>query len=238
MNEHELIQWLTSWVERATGVDSVDPTTPLETYGLASRDAVILTGELEKLLGRRVDPTVAYQYPTIAALAKALLTQERVAPKVERREAASSPATHDIAIVGSAGRFPGAPNNDAFWQLLISGRSASRPLPPMRWDEYLGDPVVRTKMAEENTDGGYMDGIASFDHEFFGVSPLEAQNMDPQQRIMLEVAWEALEDAGLAPSELRGEPVGVFVGSSNNDYGMLITADPNEAHPYLSLIHI
>ena len=232
MNEHELIQWLTSWVERATGVDSVDPTTPLETYGLASRDAVILTGELEKLLGRRVDPTVAYQYPTIAALAKALLTQERVVPKVERREAASSPATHDIAIVGSAGRFPGAPNNDAFWQLLISGRSATRPLPPMRWDEYLGDPVVRTKMAEENTDGGYMDGIASFDHEFFGVSPLEAQNMDPQQRIMLEVAWEALEDAGLAPSELRGEPVGVFVGSSNNDYGMLITADPNEAHPY------
>ena len=56
--------------------------------------------------------------------------------------------------------------------------------------------------------------------------------MDPQQRIMLEAAWEALEDAGLAPSELRGEPVGVFVGSSNNDYGMLIAADPNEAHPY------
>ena len=75
-------------------------------------------------------------------------TRERVVPKVERREAASSPATHDIAIVGSAGRFPGAPNNDAFWQLLISGRSATRPLPPMRWDEYLGDPVVRTKMAD------------------------------------------------------------------------------------------
>ena len=72
MNEHQLIQWLTSWVEGATGVDSVDPTTPLETYGLASRDAVILSGELEKKLGRRVDPTVAYQYPTIAALAQAL----------------------------------------------------------------------------------------------------------------------------------------------------------------------
>lgn len=229
MNEHQLIQWLTSWVEGATGVDSVDPTTPLETYGLASRDAVILSGELEKLLGRRVDPTVAYQYPTIAALAQALLAQRQEAPKVERREATSS---HDIAIVGSAGRFPGAKNNDEFWQMLIDGRSATGPLPPLRWDEYLGDPVVRTKMAEENTDGGYMDGIASFDHEFFGISPLEAQNMDPQQRIMLEVAWEALEDAGLAPSELRGEPVGVFVGSSNNDYGMLIAADPNEAHPY------
>ena len=97
MNEHQLIQWLTSWVEGATGVDSVDPTTPLETYGLASRDAVVLSGELEKKLGRRVDPTVAYQYPTIAALAKALLAQRQEAPKVERREATSS---HDIAIVG------------------------------------------------------------------------------------------------------------------------------------------
>ena len=235
MNEHDLIQWLTSWVQGATGVDAVDPATPLETYGLASRDAVILSGEVETLLGRHVDPTIAYQYPTVASLAKALTAPRGAvpeAPEVRRHATATTPATHDIAVVGSAGRFPGARDNDEFWQLLLDGRSATRPLPAPRWDEYLGDPVVRTKMAEENTDGGYMDGIASFDHEFFGVSPLEAQNMDPQQRIMLEVAWEALEDAGLAPSALRGTPVGVFVGSSNNDYGMLIAADPAEAHPY------
>ena len=232
MNEHDLIQWLTSWVERATGVDNVDPTTPLETYGLASRDAVILSGELETLLGRRVDPTIAYQYPTVAAIAAALTAVKAEGPVRRRRQATATPGTHDIAIIGSAGRFPGAKNNAEFWQMLIEGRSATGPLPAPRWNEYLGDPVVRTKMSEENTDGGYMDGIASFDHEFFGVSPLEAQNMDPQQRIMLEVAWEALEDAGLAPSKLRGEPVGVFVGSSNNDYGMLIVADPAEAHPY------
>ena len=232
MNEHDLIQWLTSWVERATGVDNVDPTTPLETYGLASRDAVILSGELETLLGRRVDPTIAYQYPTVAAIAAALTAVKAEGPVRRRRQATATPGTHDIAVIGSAGRFPGAKNNAEFWQMLIEGRSATGPLPAPRWNEYLGDPVVRTKMSEESTDGGYMDGIASFDHEFFGVSPLEAQNMDPQQRIMLEVAWEAIEDAGLAPSKLRGEPVGVFVGSSNNDYGMLIVADPAEAHPY------
>ncbi|MBC3178207.1 type I polyketide synthase [Corynebacterium lujinxingii] len=230
MNEHELIQWLTSWVAGATGAERVDPTTPLETYGLSSRDAVILSGELEQLLDRRVDPTIAYQYPTITALAAALTAPEKAAPVWRRREAKAK--GHDIAILGSAGRFPGAKNTDEFWQMLIEGRGATGPLPASRWNEYLGDPVVRTKMSEENTAGGYMDGIASFDHEFFGVSPLEAQNMDPQQRIMLEVAWEALEDAGLAPSDLRGEPVGVFVGSSNNDYGMLIAADPAEAHPY------
>ena len=232
MNEHQLTQWLTEWVERATGAQSVDPTTPLETYGLSSRDAVILSGELENLLGRRVDPTIAYQYPTVASLAKALTAAApgegvRVVPEVRRQAKA-----HDIAIVGSAGRFPGAEDNDAFWQLLIDGRGSTGPLPAPRWHEYLGDPVVRTKMAEENTNGGYMDGIAAFDHEFFGISPLEAQNMDPQQRIMLEVAWEALEDAGLPADQLRGEAVGVFVGSSNNDYGMLIVADPAEAHPY------
>ena len=230
MNEHQLTTWLTEWVERATGAETVDPTTPLETYGLSSRDAVILSGELENLLGRRIDPTIAYQHPTVAALAQALTATPKGESgfQVVRREANA----HDIAVIGSAGRFPGAATNEEFWQLLIDGRVTTGPLPPLRWSEYLGDPVVRTKMAEESTDGGYMDGIASFDHEFFGVSPLEAANMDPQQRIMMEVAWEALEDAGLPASSLRGEPVGVFVGSSNNDYGMLIAADPAEAHPY------
>jgi len=80
--------------------------------------------------------------------------------------------------------------------------------------------------------GGYLDDIASFDPEFFGLSPVEAANMDPQQRIVLELTWEALEHAHLAPNKLRGQSVGVYVGSTNNDYGMIITADPAEAHPY------
>lgn len=234
MSENELIVWLQKWVAEATSLDTaeVEPTKPLETFGLSSRDAVIMSGELENLLGRRVDPTVAYQYPTIAALAAALTAPENPGRAVVRREANTSPGAHDIAIIGSAGRFPGAANNDEFWKVLIEGRSTTGPLPEKRWSEYAGDPVVRSKMAEENTAGGYLDDIESFDNEFFGLSPLEATNMDPQQRIMLELAWEALEDAKLPANQLRGESVGVFVGSSNNDYGMLIAADPSEAHPY------
>ncbi|MDN5884993.1 MAG: acyltransferase domain-containing protein, partial [Corynebacterium casei] len=83
-----------------------------------------------------------------------------------------------------------------------------------------------------NLRGGYFEDISNFDPEFFGLSPLEATNMDPQQRIMLEVVWEALEDAGVPANELRGTATGVYVGSTNNDYGMLIAADPAEAHPY------
>ena len=79
MTEHELIQWLEQWVMKTTGETTVDPVKPLESYGLSSRDAVILSGELETLLGRRLDPTIAYQYPTIAELARALtVVPERV----------------------------------------------------------------------------------------------------------------------------------------------------------------
>ena len=147
MTEHQLTQWLTEWVERATGAQSVDPTTPLETYGLSSRDAVILSGELENLLGRRVDPTIAYQYPTVAALAAALTGSREVRrelPEVRRQAEA-----HDIAIVGSAGRFPGAENNDAFWQLLIDGQGATGPLPAPRWHEYLGCLLYTSDAADE-----------------------------------------------------------------------------------------
>ncbi|WP_172808010.1 polyketide synthase Pks13 [Corynebacterium mycetoides] len=239
MNETELITWLRSWVAQATGIDAaeVDAVKPLETYGLSSRDAVIMSGELETLLGTRVDPTVAYQYPTIGALAAALTAPKE--PKEQapgraygRREASASPAARDIAIVGTAGRFPGADSVEEFWELLARGEVTTGPLPEERWTEYLGDPVVRARLESENTGGGYLSDIASFDNEMFGLSPLESVNMDPQQRIMLELAFEALEDAHIPANSLRGEAVGVFIGSSNNDYGMLISSDPSQAHPY------
>ena len=237
MNEPELITWLREWVSQATGVElsEIDPVKPLESYGLSSRDAVIMSGELENLLGKRVDPTIAYQHATIGALAAALLAPEAPgapAPEAGRRNAQLSPAERDIAIVGTAGRFPGADNVEQFWQLLIDGRVTTGPLPEGRWSEYRSDPVMRTKLESESSAGGYLSDIASFDNEMFGLSPLEAENMDPQQLIMLELAFEALENAHIPASSLRGEPVGVFVGSSNNDYGLLISADPSQAHPY------
>ena len=234
MTESELTTWLQSWIADATGADTVDPSVPLDNLGLSSRDVVVLSGELERLLNIKLDPTVAYQYPTVEALAHGLL-----APTGARLSTAAAPADHgsaigsgDIAIVGRAGRFPGAGNVDEFWDLLVSGQSVTGPLPEGRWSEYSQDPVMSAKMREQNVQGGYLDDIRSFDNEFFGLSPLEAENMDPQQRIMLELAWEALEDAHIPASGLRGESVGVFVGSSSNDYGMLITSDPASAHPY------
>ncbi|MDN6135986.1 polyketide synthase Pks13 [Corynebacterium sp.] len=239
MTVEQLRGWIRAWVADVTGLpeEEVVDTKPLENFGLSSRDAVVLSGELENLLGLQLDATVAYEYPTIAALAERLINgpaQTPAAAQVVRKaqNKATGTGAHDIAIIGVAGRFPGADNVEEFWQMLIEGRAGTSELPIGRWSEYNADEVLRTKMETQNLQGGYLEDISSFDPEFFGLSPLEATNMDPQQRIILELAWEALEDAGVPANELRGTATGVYMGSTNNDYGMLIAADPAEAHPY------
>ncbi|QTH59659.1 type I polyketide synthase [Corynebacterium hindlerae] len=236
MNVSELKEWLRSWVVATTGLPAEEITDDksLQNFGLSSRDVVLLSGELENLLGVQLDATVAYEYPTIGALAQRLIdgASTRTLTAKGRRNVAATPGAHDIAIVGMATRFPGAANADEFWDLLVSGVDATSDLPMGRWSEYSADEVMTDKIAENNVRGGYIQDIGTFDAEFFGISPVEAANMDPQQRFALELTWEALEHAHIPASSLKGESVGVFIGSSNVDYGMIIVADPAEAHPY------
>lgn len=239
MTVEQLRGWLRDWVIATTGLPAEEITDdkPMQSFGLSSRDVVILSGELENLLGVQLDATVAYEYPTIAALAQRLVAGK---PARTKKTTATTinppnlgkPGTRDIAIVGMAARYPGANNLEEMWKLLVEGRDGVGPLPLGRWSEYADDEIAAKKMAEINLTGGYLEDISSFDAEFFGMSPLEAANVDPQQRIILELTWEALEHAHIPPSSLKGKSVGVYIGSSNNDYGMLITADPAEAHPY------
>ena len=234
----KLTTWIREWVATATDsdLDTISVDTDLTSLGLSSRDAVVLSGELQNLLDRPVDPTIVYQHPTISSLAAALTAT----PTEQQEEPTITPKPshgHDVAIIGLANRVPGADsrtedNLSTLWSLLEEGTSTVGEKPEGRWKEYLADPVTAEKMKENNLTGGYFADIASFDAEFFGLSPVEAANMDPQQRIMLELAWEVLENAGYPANTLRGESVGVFVGSSNSDYGMLVTSDPSEAHPY------
>lgn len=124
-----------------------------------------------------------------------------------------------IAVIGMACRFPGADSPEAYWQLLDEGRDATRDAPADRWDMdafYDPDPEAPGKIAARR--GGYLDDVASFDAGLFGVSPREALSMDPQQRLMLETVWQALERAGLAPERLAGVDVGVFLGLCNSDH--------------------
>ncbi|MFE5584777.1 SDR family NAD(P)-dependent oxidoreductase [Kitasatospora sp. NPDC056531] len=122
-----------------------------------------------------------------------------------------------IAVVGMAGRFPGAPDVDSFWSLLMDRRDAISPVPAERWDTSRQlDPEKEIQSV-----GGFIDGVGLFDAGFFGISPREAAAIDPQQRLLLEVGWQALEDAGQRASDLAGSRTGVYVGASWHDYELL-----------------
>jgi len=131
-----------------------------------------------------------------------------------------------IAIVGIGCRLPGGVHSPAdFWELLREGRDAITEVPPERWSlaqHYHPDP--QHPLTQHVRRGGFVEGIDHFDAAFFGISPREAVCMDPQQRMLLEVAWRAFEDGGVPPERLRGQPVGVFIGISSADYSSLLWA--------------
>jgi acyl transferase domain-containing protein len=139
-----------------------------------------------------------------------------------------------VAIVGIGCRFPGAVvDTESFWQLLVEGRSGIREVPPDRWNldrYYHPDPAASGTMITKW--GGFVDNLDKFDARFWRISPREAMRMDPQQRWLLEVAWEAIEDAGVGPECLRGRNIGVFVGIAGNDYGGLQLPNPKGVDAY------
>ncbi len=127
-----------------------------------------------------------------------------------------------IAIVGMACRLPGAANPDALWRMLCAGEHALREVPGDRWAaaDHV-DPDRRAPGKMVTARGGFLDDVAGFDPEFFGTSAREAVQMDPQQRLALELAWEALEHAGVSAESLRGGDGGVFMGAMWTDYEKL-----------------
>ncbi|MDX2929874.1 beta-ketoacyl synthase N-terminal-like domain-containing protein, partial [Streptomyces sp. NRRL_B-16638] len=131
-----------------------------------------------------------------------------------------------IAVVGLSCRLPGAADPAAFWELLHSGSDAVTEVPPGRWD-------VPADAAPGSGSGGrrgaFLDGVDRFDAGFFGISPREAAAMDPQQRLVLELTWEALEDAAIVPASLRGSRTAVFVGTLRDDYTNLLYQYGDEA---------
>ncbi|MFE0175587.1 type I polyketide synthase, partial [Streptomyces sp. NPDC059002] len=131
--------------------------------------------------------------------------------------------SHAIAIVGLACRLPGSPDPDAFWQLLRNGEHALRDIPEDRWDaaEFY-DPDPTAPGTTHARQAGFLDRVDGFDARFFGIAPREAAAMDPQQRLVLELAWEALENAGILPGDLRGTRTGVFAGAMLDDYATLL----------------
>ena len=176
------------------------------------------------------DTKIDYRTLMMHALRKVEATEARI-------RALQDEKSEPIAVIGMGCRFPGgADTPDEFWRLLSAGHDAISAVPEDRWDAaawYDPDPQAPGKMYTRN--GGFLQQIDRFDAGFFGISNREAQSIDPQQRLVLEVSWEALENAGLIPRDLAGSRVGVFIGLCSNDYSHLLARRPRtEIDAYLA----
>jgi acyl transferase domain-containing protein/acyl-CoA synthetase (AMP-forming)/AMP-acid ligase II/acyl carrier protein len=210
----DLRQWICRELARVIRCDpaTIDPDVPFVELGLDSQAAVALAGALEERLGRHgLSPTLLWEYPTVASLIAHLANGAAALP-VATDVAPIAAAAEPIAIIGAAGRFPGADDLEEFWELLRDGRAA-----------------ITSNARLPGVRGGFLRSIEGFDAAFFGLSAGEAEAMDPQQKLLLEVAWEALEYAAIDPRLLRGAAAGVFVGISAADYGLRQLGRPDAA---------
>ncbi|MBL8975919.1 MAG: KR domain-containing protein, partial [Myxococcales bacterium] len=190
---------------------------------------------LGRALGEPLPATLTFERPTIAALTDHLVATLLAAPAPA--PPVSAPAIVrtgtgrvPIAVVGLGCRFPGdASDPERFWHNLTHGLDAVGPLPRDRWDLdafHDPDPAVPGRMYTR--DGGFLRDVDRFDPLAFGISPRDGASMDPQHRLLLEVAWEALERAGQPPTGLAGSRTGVYVGVTVSDYARLLDAQPPE----------
>ena len=221
----ETIQaWLVARLSELLGIEprELDIREPFASYGLGSTELVSLSGDLAQWLGRELPAELAYECPTIEAVARGLAEPLGSSPATAEASRVREEIGEGIAIIGIGCRFPGAKDARAFWNLLCAGVDAIQEVPAQRFkvDEFFDpDPAVPGKMVTRW--GGFIEQVDRFDAQFFGISPREAARMDPQQRLLLEVAWEALEDAGQVRERLAETATGVFIGISNNDYGRI-----------------
>jgi len=211
--------------------ERIDPGTPLRDLGFDSLMSVELRTRLAEAVGARLPATLVFDHPTAAALAAHLdsLTAGSAVVGTTTRTAAG-PVGEPIAIVGIGCRYPGGVSSpDDLWELLVDGRDAISGFPADRgWDlARLYDPDPDRTGHSYTRDGGFLTAAADFDAEFFGISPREALAMDPQHRLLLETAWEAVEAAGIDPGTLHGTRTGVFAGTMYNDYFSRLAGTPD-----------
>jgi acyl transferase domain-containing protein/acyl carrier protein len=230
-----VLEYLRNAVAEVTRIDAAEIREEAGFFdlGMDSLMAVELRRRLERAVGRELPATLAMDYPGLTDVADFLLgdvlgltEQSDAKPAVRPPSMTTTSVDEPIAIVAVACRFPGSPDPEAYWELLSGGVDAIREIPDDRFDiDEFYDPDQATPGKIYTRCGGYLEEIGGFDPEFFGISPREALWMDPQQRLMLEIAWEGLERAGYSPAALRGSRSGVFVGVAANEYSQLLSSD-------------
>ncbi len=225
LNPNELQQWIKQWFANRLSikVEDINPKANFAYYGVDSSLAIQFCGALEHVVHHEVNPSLLWEYSTMEQLADYLeVKPEKVAERPDLRTDQEH-NVEPIAIIGMSCRFPGGANTpEEFWELLQTGRDGIKEVPNNRWNSdlyYDAQPATPGKIVTKK--GGFIDNIDHFDAALFNISRLEAEAMDPQHRLLLELTWEALENAGIAPLSLDNTDTDVFVGISSHDYGQL-----------------
>ncbi|GAA2247548.1 hypothetical protein GCM10010232_38490 [Streptomyces amakusaensis] len=219
----ELVRTLAAFVLGHGTAATVAPDKAFRDLGFDSLTAIELRNALRAATGLPLPAGLIFDHPTPAALAARLLAEltggaETAASATAPPALPAAPVSDDpVAIVAMGCRFPGAATPEEFWELLSQGLDLVGDFPADRGWDLRDAPDFAHR-------GGFLPDAAGFDAELFGVSPREAQAMDPQQRLMLETSWETFERAGLDPASLKGNRVGVFVGTNGQDYAGLFPA--------------
>ncbi len=211
-------------------VEQIEGHQSFSELGLDSLAGIEVIQQLNKSLNTKLSPTILFEYQTLDALVKyleqnrkgstPLLTVAEITsdPTIQITEKPEQLTATDIAIIGMACKVPGANNLEEYWKLLSQGRSAIGSVPSSRWStkDYF-DSTKQTSYKTYCHWGGFIDNPYDFDPLFFGISPKEAMAIDPQQRLFLQLAWQALFQAGYG-SKNRPKDIGVFVGCGQNNY--------------------
>ncbi|QGZ37044.1 non-ribosomal peptide synthetase/type I polyketide synthase [Stappia indica] len=216
----------------------IDPQASLFALGFDSLAATQAIAALEGRLGRQLPEGLLFDHPTVASLADWLTRSEQASGEAAetaapsradaRAASGSAPRAEPLAIIGLSCLFPGGDEDfddpARFWSFLMQGGDAVRPLSPAR---FAPEPEIPGF-------GACLTRVDGFDAAFFGMGAREAINTDPQQRLLMEAAWHALEDAGIPPSRLAGTDTGVFIGIGTGDYGHIpfATGDRSHLDPY------
>ncbi len=203
-SQHPYLNLICSQIENLKGRKEIDPKMPLNQLDFDSLDATLLQEKLN-YLGYYL-PTPIFPWDSAISISNKISTVQVVSvPKPDA----------PIAVIGMACRFPNATSPRAFWNNLTAGRNSITRVPKNR------DFLTSDKQEWISPWGAFLDNISEFDPSFFGIKPLEARQMDPQQRLCLELAWEALLDAAIDPDSTRGGNHAIFIGAMWADYARL-----------------